>query len=406
MKLDRNFMIAFGDRTSRVWSAAVVMLFAALLWGCSRPPPVTTNSRPALSLDNIPHSRDADDVARFIAGLPGVPGAPFVDLETSAAWKEHRRLVDQAWSHAEAELIGGLQEFQNRELNDALASTGPLFYPFGGPDSLTPTVFFPHSKIYVMVGLEPAGTLPSVAQIRKKNLAKFLPAFRRTIGSELGRSFFITREMDRQFRGQVTDGLLLPIILLLARTDHTIVGFQYVRLDDNGETVARPDNYISPAAFANKGIEIEFRTNADQSLHRLFYFSVNLSDERLGENKPFLAYVARLRGAATLLKATSYMTHRRDFSIIRDLMLNNSSVILQDDSGIPYHCFGAGQWKLQLYGDYTQPYGSFRFLVQPDLRKAYQTSAARPLPMHIGYGYRKITSNLLLAKRVTAPAVH
>jgi len=402
-------MIDSGGQTSRGWFAAA-MLVAALLWGCSRPSPVATDSKPVKSRDAIPHSRGADDVARFIAGLPGTPGGPFADLEASAAWKEHRRLVDQAWRHAQAELIGGLKEFQNHELNDALAQTGPLFYPFGGPDALTPTVFFPHSEVYVMVGLEPAGTLPSVAQIRKKDLAQYLPAVLRTVGSELGRSFFITREMDRQFRGQVTDGLMLPIILLLARTDHTIMGFRYIRLGDNGEVVERPAKYVSPAAYANKGVEIEFRTTADQSIHRLDYFSVNLADDRLRKNKPFLAYVGRLRGAATLLKATSYMTHRRDFSIIRDLMLTNSAVILQDDSGIPYHCFGADLWKLQLYGDYTQPYGSFRFLVQPDLRKAYQTSAARPLPMHIGYGYRRITSNLLLARRVSAPvsapAVH
>lgn len=393
--------MTIGGRTLRVsWGAAT--LFVALLGGCSRPSRVAADSTPAKTVDPIAASREADDVARFIAGMPGTPDGTFADLENFAAWKEHRRLMDQAWRHAEAELIGGLHEFQNQELNDALASTKSLFYPFGGPDALTPTAFFPHSESYAMVGLEPAGTLPSNAQIRKKDLAQYLLSVRRTIGSELGRSFFITREMDRQFRGQVTDGLLTPIILLLVRSGHTVLGFRYVRLEDNGEVMERPASYVSTAAFANKGVEIEFRSHADQTIHRLAYFSVNLADDRLRENKAFLAYAGRLKGTATLLKATSYMTHRGDFSIIRDMVLANSAVILQDDSGIPYHCFGAGLWKLQLYGDYTQPYGSFRFLVQPDLRKAYRTSAARPLPMHIGYGYRRITSNLLLARRVSA----
>src|ERR1051326_8263078 len=113
--------------------------------------------------------------------------------------------------------------------------------------------------------------------------------------------------MDRQFRGQVTDGLVLPIILLLVRTDHTITGFRYIRLDDAGTPVDRPANYVATGQFANKGIEIEFRTNADQSIHRLSYFSVNLADNRLKDNKPFLTFAAQLKGAATLLKATSYM---------------------------------------------------------------------------------------------------
>lgn len=382
------------------------MLFAALLCGCNHPLPVAADTKRAGTATSIVPSRDADDVARFVAGIPGTPGGPFAELETSAAWKGHRRLVDRAWTHADGELIGGLHQFQNQELSDTLAGTRTIFYPFGGPDALTPTVFFPHSNSYVMVGLEPAGTLPSSAQIGKKDLAQYLSAVRRTIGSELGRSFFVTREMDRQFRGQVTDGLMLPILLLLSRSGHTILGFRYVRIDDDARIVERPAAYVTASPFPNKGVEIEFRTNADQTVHRLAYFSVNLSDDRLRENKTFLAYTTQLKGAATLLKATSYMTHRRDFSVIRDVMLTNSAVILQDDSGIPYHCFVADRWKLQLYGDYTQPYGSFRFLVQPDLRRAYQSSTARPLPMHIGYGYRRIASNLLLAERITPPAVH
>ena len=37
---------------------------------------------------------------------------------------------------------------------------------------------------------------------------------------------------------------------------------------------------------------------------------------------------------------------------------------------------------------------------QPDLREAYKTAGPKPLPMHVGYGYRRITSNLLLATRL------
>lgn len=75
--------------------------------------------------------------------------------------------------------------------------------------------------------------------------------------------------------------------------------------------IARDADYKAPTRFGNKGVEIEFRSNADQAIQKLYYFSVNLSDERLRENKSFLAYAARLRGTTTLLKATSYMTTGR-----------------------------------------------------------------------------------------------
>ena len=63
------------------------------------------------------------------------------------------------------------------------------------------------------------------------------------MASELGRSFFITRQMDRQFRGQVTDGLLAPILQLLVRSGHTVLGFRYVRLDDAGQVIDRAPDY-------------------------------------------------------------------------------------------------------------------------------------------------------------------
>ena len=261
------------------------------------------------------------------------------------------------------------------------------------------TVFFPRNPTYILVGLEPAGTLLAPKQLGRKDLARYLAGVRSTVASELGRSFFITRQMDRQFRGQVTDGLLLPILELLVRTDHTVLGYRYVRLDEAGQIVERAPGYHAPGKIGNKGVEIDFRTDGDQSVHKLLYFSVNLSNQSLRDNSPFQSFVSRLKGTTTFLKATSYMIHKPEFSMIREQVLSKSVAVLQDDSGIPYHYYGAAPWRVQLYGNYVRPYGSFRWLEQPDLRKAYLTSGPRPLTFRIGYGYGKVPSNLLFARR-------
>jgi hypothetical protein len=101
----------------------------------------------------------------------------------------------------------------------------------------------------------------------------------------------------------------------------------------------------------------------------------------------------------TFFKATSYMPHEPGFSIIRGRVLANSIAVLQDDSGIQYRHFEPEQWRVQLYGEYTRPYGSFGWLEQPDLRKAYETSRPKPLGFRIGYGFGRIPSNLLFARR-------
>ena len=80
-------------------------------------------------------------------------------------------------------------------------------------------------------------------------------------------------------------------------------------------------------------------------------------------------------------------------------ILANSHAVLQDDSGIPYSFFATPHWHVQLYGGYVRPYGSFRWLEQPDLRKAYLASGPKPLDFRIGYGYGKVASNLLIATR-------
>jgi hypothetical protein len=94
-----------------------------------------------------------------------------------------------------------MRVFQEQDLNAIPVSQ--VFYPFSGPDpdTLMATTFFPRSRVYVMVGLEPAGTLPVPAQLERTDFDEYLPKVRLSIASELDRSFFVTRELDRQFRG-------------------------------------------------------------------------------------------------------------------------------------------------------------------------------------------------------------
>jgi hypothetical protein len=384
--------------TEQSW-LGLVFLGAVLTAGCGRPAPVPAVVKgDSRSVDLVPQRRDADDTARFLAGLPAQPGSPFGELEATAAWKQHRQLLDEAWKGTEGSLIAGLGEFQKQELTAEPIAEAPVFYPFAGPDALTPIQCFPRTRSYVMVALEPAGTLPSLKQLSRKKLETYLPALRNTMDSVLGRSFFVTREMDRQFRGQVTDGLMIPILQILVRTGHTVNGFRYVTLNDAGVLVDRPADWKAPGKHGNKGVEISFRDDRNNSTHLLTYISVNLDDKHLSDNDAFRKYAAGLKGSTTIFKATSYMVHHPDFSIVRDIVLDTSSAVLQDDSGLPYKLFDS-HWKVQLYGEYTQPYGSFRWLEQKDLRAAYQTTGVKPLPMRIGYGYGKVASNLLLAKR-------
>ena len=110
------------------------------MWGVVR----AVIASPSCCSQPLPPSRGANDVARFLAGLPGTPGSPFADLEKTETWQAHRKYLDDAWSKAEGSLLSELTGFRNQEMAQE-EWTSPVFYPFGGPDALTVTQLFPRT---------------------------------------------------------------------------------------------------------------------------------------------------------------------------------------------------------------------------------------------------------------------
>lgn len=346
----------------------------------------------------VPESRQADDFARFLAGLPGREGSPYKAMEEDPAWIAHRQAFESDWTRFDAKRVPVLQEFQKKELYGAPNSGGTLFYPFGGPDFVTANLFFPANLNYVFVGLEPPGTVKTAAAFEQKPLSATLPRIRFTLDSLLRRSFFITAQMDAQVRGQITDGLLPLLLVQMVRTGHVIRGHRYVTLDAQGQYV---DRKLDQAGVKNRGVVVEFQREGSKEIKHLTYFSVNLHNWTFKDNKEFLAFMDQMRPMSTFFKSASYLPHREGFSLIREQVLAKSNAIAQDDTGIPFKFFDGTKWDVMLYGKYTQPYGSFKFMKQPDLRVAFDRGGqnVRNLDFFIGYGYGHQASNLLIARK-------
>ncbi|HEY3440206.1 MAG TPA: hypothetical protein VGK29_05625 [Paludibaculum sp.] len=346
-------------------------------------------------------SPEADDAARFLAGLPGRESSPWKKLEADPAWVEHAANMDHLWALYQDKRRPGMEKFSKSELTGTPFAGAKIWYPFSGGDALTMLTFFPGHGDYAMSALEPPGRVPSPSEFEGGQMAEHLPAIAGTLASLLSKSFFVTREMDRQLRGQVTDGVAQPILILLTRLGYKVLSHTYVQIGDDGK-LARRTLEAKRAAFGlNRGIVFEIQRK-DGPVEVLEYTSLNLDDSHMKDNSTYKKYVALLGRPATMLKATSYMLHSKEFTIIRDLILEQSAVIVQDDSGIPWKGFAPETWQVQLYGDYTKPFGKdFAFRTQPDLRAAYeaQRASVRPLDFRMGYGAGRQTSNLQIARR-------
>lgn len=373
-------------------------LFAALLLvlaGCrSGSGPGRGQARPAPG--------EADDAARFLAGLPGRGASAFKTLESEPAWREHGRRLDAMFADFHERREPQMREFARTELGRREDLACPVFYPFSGADALTMLTLFPGRKTYVMAALEPPGHVPAAREMPAGALPRLLPPLASTLESLLSKSFFVTREMDRQLRGQAADGVAEPLLIQLARSGYVINGLGYITLDSRGRPAPRPQDTRRAQGGGNRALRLDLLAPDDGRPAELYYFSLNLDDAQLRRNPEFVKFASSLGPVCTMLKATSYMPHDSNFSRIRSLILDRSALILQDDTGIPWRLLSSGAWSVQLYGDYEQPYGKvFQFRLQRDLRAAYENpeSRVKPLRFRIGYGAGRVVSNLQLARR-------
>ena len=70
---------------------------------------------PPVSTLDVPKSREANDVARFLAGLKGTAGSPFAEMEKSAAWVAHGASWDADFAKYEKTRIPAMKSFQKSE---------------------------------------------------------------------------------------------------------------------------------------------------------------------------------------------------------------------------------------------------------------------------------------------------
>jgi hypothetical protein len=213
-------------------------------------------------------------------------------------------------------------------------------------------------------------------------------------------SFFITHKMKSQLREGQLYGALPILYVFLARTGKTIHEVNFVRLDEQGnlqianESDAETRVSEIDKAATSSGVKIVF-SDGSAPRQTLYYFSTNLADGSF-QRSGFSAFLVKLGPADSLIKSASYLLHEAYFSGVRNLLLNKSATIVQDDSGIPLAYFEATKWRVQAFGHYAGPLPMFAKYYQPRMIELFRS--ASPFEFGIGYRWRKNESNLLIAR--------
>jgi hypothetical protein len=347
---------------------------ALLLTSVSYASPVRTFAQNAPTVGQA--AATLNETARFLAGMP-VTGT-LEPLTHDPGWQEHAQAMNDAWTKKEHQQIWPIRQWMQANAPQYHRSTDTTLYMFSGPDFLYASIFFPLSSNYILAGLEPIGNVPDLTQIPPELLHDDLVSLRASMNSILRFQYFITKEMRTDLgRGNVS-GTLPILYVFLARLGYTVVDVTHVS---------------SPA----EGVKITF--SGGEQPQTLYYFKTDLSTK----NSAFLRWCAARGPGLSLLKAASFLMHGDGFSGVRSFLLQNSRVIIQDDSGIPLRMFPKG-WKVNCYGPYVPHKDEFQKYYQPDLA-ALVGQNETPLGFAFGYHWQKEDGFLMLATREALPAL-
>lgn len=329
-------------------------------------------------------------LAQFIAGLEAKEG--YSAFAPDSDFVHYQRRINTDWRELDSSKLKPITTWAQSHVPQGKSDA--LFYPFAGGDFLYAHAYFPEVKHITMIGLEPAGTLPQLDSLTKDQVYAYLSALHKSLFFSNKYGFFRTNSMKTEFGQKLLNGTIHPVLLHIARYGHYITSVKYCNLDSLGNL-----QYVD-AATKHIGYEIGYSDGkVAKTLH---YFAFDLYDGSMERNQRILPFVQKDGDTYLLLKSASYLPQYSTYKIITHFMLQHSTAIVQDDSGIPFKMLNNPQWKLTLYGDYTRNLSMFHNYNQPDLAEAYANQQTKnTLPFEIGYNVTQGRTSIMVAERLT-----
>jgi hypothetical protein len=144
---------------------------------------------------------------------------------------------------------------------------------------------------------------------------------------------------------------------------------------------------------------IKFQQSSGK-ISELYFFSKDLSDGGLKSDTSFFKWIknkSNNKNMVSLTKSASYLMSTDMFSNVRNFILNNSKIHIQDDSGIGYNYITNSKRRFKLYGSYSKVIPLFKSYYQKNLYEDYKKdSNIKKLPFSIGYNLSHNETNLLV----------
>lgn len=299
--------------------------------------------------------------------------------QADGAWDFYQKTIGQSLSNFAAEQI-------------APQPGGTVFYPFSGPDFVTLAHAFPKADRYVMVAIQAAGAPVTLATMPPERAQGFQTKFIREWMKFSRLAFFRTDDLNEDQRDQFA-----PIgITTILSTFALFTGFDVVDIYPIVYDVNTGD-FIKSTTGQWRSVRLVLSKAGKPIV--LDYVSLDLSDSSLSKNEHMRVWLAREAKNPILIKAASHLLQESYFSVIRDILVENATMVVQDETGLDYtYLTQIGQ--VDLYGGFLFPHELFNRKKQDSLRKAYlESTHTKPLPFAFSYNKTIERNNLQIVRR-------
>jgi hypothetical protein len=383
----------------------VALIGASLLISCSNQQKKTEAKTDSVVVEKtpppeIPVYKDSalDFKARFIAGMLQEDSNSFYNSERDPFWLKYKVSVDTNWNKMYRTRLSKIKAWEDSTLSKTRTDTLPLFYPFSGPDFLHAFYLYPNTTEFILGALEPIVNIPALDSIKPKERDRFLDSLNHSLRDVFYKSYFITTHMQKDMK-QIR-GVLPPLYFFIERSGHELLEQKFITLDSTG--TEREVKHTRLHWQKVPGVKLTFRNRETRQIKTLYYFNLDISNPGLKKKPEFVKFVMKRKPFNTFVKSASYLMHNPIFSQLKNMILDESQSLFQDDTGIAYKDIKRRlDVNVQLYGDYIKPvkdFGSYTF--QADLDSAYKNSPNKQkLPFSLGYHWEtKIQNYMMISK--------
>jgi len=315
-------------------------------------------------------------------------------------WIEFSEDINKDFNKIKSRRLDKMTNWSSSSFISPDTDTSLVFYPFSGPDFLHSSVLYPNANEYILLALEDVGAVPIWKEIGSRETKRYLENTNNFLRDIYLRSYFITKHMKLDIKKEEKiSGVMTSLYWFLSRTDHQIVKVEKVTIDKFGKLIEKQGNE------GLDGVRFHFVKSGEETVKKLIYFSCDISDDGFEEDNPeLLIYLNEMRNCNTFVKSASYLMHYRSFQKIRDVVLNKSISIFQDDTGMPFKFVNNDTWEVKCFGSYIKPIKDFEkhynIIYQQDLSNKFKEGSI-DLPFSLGYHWRDASDqNQMLITKV------